>query len=107
MPVTGKAIITENLTKVFGGRTIALNNANLQIEPASVVGVVGPNGAGKTTLIKLLLGLFTPTSGKVMVLDQKMGTNSAALRRRMGYMPPSRSSRLICPCLSIWISSGD
>lgn len=47
---------------------VALHEANLQIEPGQIIGLVGANGAGKTTLLKLLSGLINPTSGSAQVL---------------------------------------
>jgi ABC-2 type transport system ATP-binding protein len=81
------AIRTQSLTKIYQGRHIALNCVDLQVEPGAVLGILGNNGAGKTTLVKLLLGLQTPTAGRVQVFGQAMGPNAARLRRRMGYVP--------------------
>jgi len=78
---------TSNLTKLFGNRLIALNGVNLTVEEGSVFGLLGPNGAGKTTLMKLLLGLQTPTAGKVEMFGQRMSPNAAHLRQRIGYLP--------------------
>ncbi|KLU13964.1 MULTISPECIES: peptidase domain-containing ABC transporter [Xenorhabdus] len=54
-------------------------NLNITILPGESVAIVGPSGAGKTTLLKVLCGLFTPESGRVMV-DGKdiknLGTNN-------------------------------
>src|SRR5207237_3019486 len=47
----------------------------------------GANGAGKTTLLRLIIGLHRPTAGWVKVFGKTMGPNSAALRRRIGYIP--------------------
>lgn len=44
-----------------------LNNVNLTIEPTQNVAIVGENGAGKTTLIKLLLHLYEPESGEILI----------------------------------------
>lgn len=46
-----------------------LNNVNMIIEAGQFVAVMGPSGGGKTTLIKIMLGLFEPTSGEVLVDD--------------------------------------
>lgn len=81
------AIETENLTKIFGNRLIAVNNLNLRVEEGSVYGLMGPNGAGKTTTVRLLLGLLRPSAGTVKVFGQHMTFNSANLRRRIGYLP--------------------
>jgi ABC-type bacteriocin/lantibiotic exporter with double-glycine peptidase domain len=45
--------------------TAALNDISLDIRPGERIAVVGANGAGKTTLIKLILGLYRPSSGTV------------------------------------------
>lgn len=80
-------IETHNLTKIYGNRYIALNGVNLKAPPGAVFGLVGPNGAGKTTTIRLLLGLHSPTAGTVKVFGERMTTNAAHLRRRMGFLP--------------------
>src|SRR5690606_32622932 len=48
------------------GARPALSGASFRIEPGEKVALVGENGAGKTTLVKLLLGLYEPTSGKIL-----------------------------------------
>ncbi len=80
-------IETHNLTKIYGNKYIALNGINLRVPQGSVFGLVGPNGAGKTTTIKLLLGLHSPTAGTVRLFGERMTTNAAHLRRRMGFLP--------------------
>lgn len=46
---------------------VALNNISFHIEQGDSVAYIGPNGSGKSTTIKLLTGLLTPTTGKVVV----------------------------------------
>jgi ABC-type multidrug transport system fused ATPase/permease subunit len=48
------------------GRPV-LRGANLRVEPGEAVGIVGPNGSGKTTLVRLLVRLFDPTRGAVLL----------------------------------------
>lgn len=56
----------ENLTKSFGGLT-AVSSVSLAVEQGALVGVIGPNGAGKTTIFNLLTGVYTPSSGKIIL----------------------------------------
>jgi ABC-2 type transport system ATP-binding protein len=55
----------------------ALKDVSLQIPPGRIYGLIGENGAGKTTLLRVLLGLITPTRGRVKL--------PAGLR--FGYVP--------------------
>lgn len=65
----------------------ALKNIDLVIEPGETLALVGRNGAGKTTLIKLLVGLYRPSTGQVLVDGLDVATMSAAeLRRRIGVI---------------------
>ena len=54
------------LTKSFEGLTAVLN-VNMEINQGELVGLIGPNGAGKTTLFNLLTGVYTPTSGTIVL----------------------------------------
>ena len=54
-------------------RTWALRDCNLTVPSGRIVALVGPNGAGKTTLLHMAVGLLTPTTGSIRVLDQPPG----------------------------------
>jgi ABC-type multidrug transport system ATPase subunit len=54
------------LTKWYGS-TLAVDDLSFTVRPGIVTGFLGPNGAGKTTSIRLILGLDTPTAGKVTI----------------------------------------
>lgn len=45
----------------------AVNDISFNVEEGELVGYIGENGAGKSTTIKMLTGLLTPTSGKIIV----------------------------------------
>lgn len=65
----------KNLTKKFGppkGGLIAVNNISFTINEGEIVGLLGPNGAGKTTTIQMLLGLITPSEGKIEIFSKDM-----------------------------------
>src|SRR5215468_8573290 len=55
------------IAKHFGG-VVALDGADLAVEPGTITGLIGPNGAGKTTLFNVVSGLIRPDAGRV-VLD--------------------------------------
>ena len=77
-------IETHGLAKRYG-RTVALVDLSMRVEPGEIVGFLGPNGAGKTTAVKLLLGLARPTGGSGTVLGAPLGDLVA--RRGIGYLP--------------------
>jgi ABC-2 type transport system ATP-binding protein len=77
------AITLENVSKKLGGRQI-LNKVSFTIETGDIFGYLGPNGAGKTTTIRILLGLMTPTSGKVSVLGKDVNVDEN--RRKVGFV---------------------
>jgi ABC-2 type transport system ATP-binding protein len=81
------AIRTEHLTKIYGGKVIAVNDMNLSVPKGSIYGLLGPNGAGKTTTLKLLLGLQRPTAGRAEVFGTSCGPNAVAVRGMVGYLP--------------------
>ena len=67
MTQTTKSIISaRGLTKKYG-RTVAVDNIDLEVPPGRIIGLIGPNGAGKTTALKAILGLAT-FEGELSVL---------------------------------------
>ncbi|MCS7252231.1 MAG: heme ABC exporter ATP-binding protein CcmA [Thermoflexus sp.] len=79
-------IRTENLTKRYNG-TLALEGLTLEVHQGELLVLLGPNGAGKTTTLRLLLGLISPTSGRVWIAGEPMTPESHSLRRQIGYLP--------------------
>lgn len=77
----------ENLTHIYDGEVIAVQDVNLEIKKGELIGVIGQNGSGKTTLVKHFNGLLKPTSGKVLV-DGKDTSNMRVqeLSRNVGYV---------------------
>lgn len=60
-------ITFENVSFSYDGKTDILSNLNFSIKSGESIAIVGENGCGKTTLIKLLCGLYSPTSGKILI----------------------------------------
>ncbi len=82
------AIVVENLVKRFAGLD-AVAGVSFTVERGQTVALLGGNGAGKTTTIAMILGLITPTAGRVSVLGCDMGARGAsAARARMNFQSP-------------------
>ena len=69
----------EKLSKRFGVNA-ALQDVDLTLEAGSIHALLGQNGAGKSTLIKILSGLYTPTSGSITVGGHPLGTPEATAK---------------------------
>ncbi len=78
----------ENVTKIYPPNVTVLDDVSFEIAEGEFVSIVGKSGAGKTTLIRMILGLETPTYGKVFFNDQDVGNLENAelqkIRRRIG-----------------------
>lgn len=85
MAENNHAIETQELTKKFDGFT-AVDHITFTVARGEIFGFLGPNGAGKTTTMRMLMGLITPTSGTATVLGHDVVAETAAIRRRIGYM---------------------
>ena len=77
------AVKTSDLHKHFGPLH-AVAGIDLAVRPGEIYGLLGPNGSGKTTLIRLLLGLLTPTAGRVTLLGRAMPDKT--ILAQVGYM---------------------
>jgi ABC-2 type transport system ATP-binding protein len=75
-----------NVTKKFGAFT-AVDDLTLAIGRGEFFGFLGPNGAGKTTTIKMLTGLYTPTSGTCLVSGYDVHRDPLPAKKTLGYVP--------------------
>ena len=71
------------VTVRFGG-LVAVRSIDLEVPPATMVGLVGPNGAGKSTLFGVLSGLVKPVSGEVRLNGREISTESPQARAALG-----------------------
>jgi ABC-type multidrug transport system ATPase subunit len=76
----GLVIETNELTKRYGERIVAVDGLGMSVPRGQVYGFLGPNGAGKTTTLRMLLGLVRPTSGSAFVLGAAPGSPASLAR---------------------------
>ncbi len=80
------ALEVQNLTKTFDGLT-AVDNVSFNIPEGSVFGLIGRNGAGKTTTIRMMMNIYLPDSGKVILKGKTIGQE---FKNNVGYLPEER-----------------
>lgn len=69
------------------GDVPAVQGVSLSVQRGKSIALVGPSGSGKTTLIKLLVNLYKPTAGQVLINNQPAaGIDFNDFRRRIGYV---------------------
>ncbi len=116
-----EAIVTRNLTRVFGGkkrrlqrkrekpekRVVALDSVDLRISQGELFGLLGPNGAGKTTLIKILATLLLPTSGEAYVAGYDVSKDPFPIRQKINMVSGGETSGygLLTARENIWMFS--
>ena len=81
------AIEVDRLVKVYK-TTEAVAGIDFALAPGSITGLLGGNGAGKTTTIAMIMGLVTPTSGRVRVLGADMPRQRYRVLHRMNFESP-------------------
>ena len=87
-PVLAGEIVFKDVTFKYPGQEVAaLRNVSLRIQPGEKVAILGRVGSGKSTLNKLILGLYQPDQGAVLVdgVDLRQ-LDPAELRRSIGYL---------------------
>ena len=88
LPMVSPVLIRfEEVTLAYDG-TPAVEAVSLDVPEGAFVGVLGPNGSGKSTLLRGILGLLTPTTGRIFVGDLCCH-ELAKVRLEIGYVPQS------------------
>jgi heme exporter protein A len=81
------SIESVNLNKTFGRRLI-FKDLNFRIAENGITGISGPNGSGKSTLVKILAGVNSPTSGKVIHSVDNKEIHPDKLHNHIGFVSP-------------------
>lgn len=74
-----------NVSKVFGKDTVAVDNFNLHMERGELVSFLGPSGCGKTTTLRMVAGFETPTTGQI-IIDGRDVTHMPPNQRDVGMV---------------------
>jgi ATP-binding cassette subfamily B protein len=82
------SIILKNVTFRYGTRKPVLVNINIHIKQGERIALVGESGSGKTTLSKLLLNLYSPESGDILINNNNIkDIKLEILREKIAYIP--------------------
>lgn len=85
MQRTKPIVSVKNLIKAFGDFH-AVDGISFDVYPGEIFGFLGANGAGKTTAMKMLIGLWKPTSGSASIAGHDIYKETEKIKRKIGYM---------------------
>ena len=77
----------DNITKYYGNE-LAVDHLSFEVKEGEIFGLLGVNGAGKTTTFRMIIGLLTPTSGKITLDDKPIDYN---VTDKIGFLTEERS----------------
>ena len=77
----------DNITKYYGD-FLAVDHLSFEVKEGEIFGLLGVNGAGKTTTFRMIIGLLTPTSGKITLDDKPIDYN---VTDKIGFLTEERS----------------
>jgi len=82
-----------NLTKYFGALA-AVNSVDFSVEKGEILGMIGPNGAGKSTLFNVIMGVYKPDRGEVVLKGKTVSGLKPHQICRMGI---AKTSQIVQP----------
>jgi ABC-2 type transport system ATP-binding protein len=95
---SGDVVDAKELTKTFG-EEIAVNSLTMKVPRGTIFGFIGPSGCGKTTTVRLMTGIYKPTSGDVTVLGKHPIEFSKSDQEKIGYLI---QNFVLYPELTVW-----
>jgi len=85
-------VIIENITKIFDGEVVAVNDVSFEVEEGQILTLLGPSGCGKSTILRTIAGFNIPEKGRILFGD-----------RDVTYLPPQdRNSAMCFQNYAIW-----
>ena len=96
--LTGDVVQAHELTKMFGEEA-AVDSLTMNVPRGTIFGFIGPSGCGKTTTVRMMTGVYKPTSGQVTVLGKNPYEFSKSDREKIGYLI---QSFVLYPELTVW-----
>jgi ABC-2 type transport system ATP-binding protein len=93
-----QAIVVSRLCKRFRS-SLVVRDVSFSVAPGEIVGLLGPNGAGKTTTIQMLLGIITPTAGRIEILGLDIARQRTRVLQQINY---SSAYVALPPRLTVW-----
>lgn len=84
--MTKTIVSVEDFTMSFGQNKV-IDNLSFEVKRGETFGLLGSNGSGKTTIIRSLLGVYNPSSGKLLVDGQPFSVDGPI---KLGYLPEER-----------------
>lgn len=89
-PSDSHGITVSGLSFGYGADAPVLDKLSFDVPQGKVYALVGPSGSGKSTILQLLMGLYTPEQGKIVVNGHGLReTSLAKLREQVAYVPQS------------------
>jgi ABC-2 type transport system ATP-binding protein len=80
------ALEVKDLVKTFD-KLVAVDHVSFEVPEGSVFGIIGRNGAGKTTTIRMMMSIYLPDEGEVILRGVKVGQD---FKNKVGYLPEER-----------------
>jgi iron complex transport system ATP-binding protein len=89
----GPGIVLKDVSFGYGRPDeLVLKNVSVELPARCVTAILGPNGSGKTTMLHLILGMLTPSSGKILLAGRSRAHYSPrALKQLIGLVPQDES----------------
>jgi len=79
-------IVVDSVSKSFG-TALVVKEVSFAVRRGEIFGIVGQNGAGKTTVLRMIMDIFRPDAGRILIFGRPPDD---ALKQRIGYLPEER-----------------